>query len=210
MGVAEQWDRIARWCAEHTPITARSLRPGLGTEQIDAAEHDSGLTWPQELRELFTVQNGAVRVDEATGRYPGSVVPMQVLLSADDALERRAGMLEVWRELIRADPDMFDQDPFEAGDRQPAGTSAWMFLPSFMPFSDRDGYLYFVDTRPGPRHGCVTEYAHADTDSRGPKWDSITAMLTEHADALETDGTVGHFRPSVTDGTLDWKIVRAQ
>jgi cell wall assembly regulator SMI1 len=210
MGVAEQWDRITRWCDERAPVTIRSLRPGLKTEEVLAAEHLSGLAWPQDLRELFAVQNGAQYVDEVTGRYPGSILPMQVLLSVDDALERRTQLLEVWTELIQSDPDMFGADSFDVGERQPAGSTAWMFLPSFMPFSGLDGYVYFVDTRPGPQHGCVTEYAHSDTDSRGPKWDSVTTMLAAHADALESGVTVGNFRPAAVDGALSWEIVSAR
>ncbi|MFM1728796.1 hypothetical protein ABI214_25315 [Prescottella soli] len=177
-------------------------------DEVLSAEHTSGLSWSKDLRELFTVQNGALPVDEATGRYPGSILPMQVMLSIDDALDRRKQLVEVWTELIRSDPDMFGADAFEVGARQLAASTAGMFLPSFMPFSELDGYLYFVDTRTGPRHGCVTEYAHADTDSFGPKWDNVTAMLAEHADALESGSVVGSFRPVVVDGVLGWEIVR--
>jgi len=131
-------------------------------------------------------------------------------MSVADALARRTQPLEVLTELLQSDPDLFGAEPFDVDQPGPAASTAWMFLPSFMPFSGLDGYVYFVDTRPGPQHGCVTEYAHSDTDSHGPKWDSVTTMLAAHADALESGIPVGNFRPAAVDGALSWEINSAR
>jgi cell wall assembly regulator SMI1 len=205
MSVTAEWTRIIRWCSEHAPVTARAIEPGASADDI-AAEAVMGVTWTDDLREWFALQNGAQVRDESTGVFFGSVIPSHVLLSLEQVVERRNDLLDMWRQMILSDPDFTGSDPFEYGEAELAGTTARMFLPSFVPFTSQDGYLYFVDTRSGPRHGCVTEYAHSETDTRGPKWDGVDAMLAAHAESLESDTPLGNFRPVVVDGALQWKI----
>jgi hypothetical protein len=45
-----------------------------------------------------------------------------------------------------------------------------------------------VDLRPGPWHGCVSEWDHEQGFLDVPSWRGITAMLTDIADALESGG----------------------
>ncbi|UNN02015.1 SMI1/KNR4 family protein [Rhodococcus opacus] len=206
MTVSAEWARIIRWCSRHAPVTARGIEPGASPDEIAAAETATGVTWPDDLREWYALQNGARFQDERTGIFPGSVFPLHVLLSLDQVLERRDDLLSLWRQMILSDPDFTGSDPFEIPESEPAGTTAWMFLPSFVPFTSQSGFLYFVDTRPGPRHGCVTEYAHADVDSRGPKWSGIATMLATHADSLESGTPLANFRPVVVDGALKWEV----
>ncbi|MDJ0362433.1 hypothetical protein [Rhodococcus sp. H29-C3] len=78
-------------------------------------------------------------------------------------------------------------------------------LSEFVPFAGIDGNLLFVDTRPGPSHGCVTDFDEAGADDGGPQWVSISAMLTDLADALESGHPfAGAWTPSVVDGQLKW------
>ncbi|RRQ29699.1 hypothetical protein DK926_02205 [Rhodococcus sp. Eu-32] len=119
-------------------------------------------------------------------------------------------MLTVTQELLASDPTVSAEQGakyIRGYERQDAGTIANWFLSPFIPFTSRDGYMYFVDTRPGPKSGCVTDYAHADTDSRGPVWLSLAAMLESHADALEAGTPIRNFRPTATDGVLRWGLV---
>jgi hypothetical protein len=65
----------------------------------------------------------------------------------------------------------------------------------------------FVDTRHGESHGCVTAYDKVDADNSGPRWPSVTAMLTDIAEALHTASPIGYWQPEVEDGRLDWRII---
>ena len=92
---------------------------------------------------------------------------------------------------------------------QPAGTPAYSFIEEYIPFAGLDGYFWFVDTRPGPMHGCVTEYSRDSSDEDGPKWVSISAMLTDLADSLAGETVFDRmWLSSVTDGEIDWRIRR--
>ena len=88
-----------------------------------------------------------------------------------------------------------------------AGVGAgWTFRPEFVPFAGIDGYWLVVDTRPGNLHGCITKFDKYEGDE-GPQWNSISAMLTDLADSLETGRRFARWwRPRVTDGELSWEF----
>ncbi|AOW93302.1 hypothetical protein BFN03_13330 [Rhodococcus sp. WMMA185] len=65
-----------------------------------------------------------------------------------------------------------------------------------------------VDTRPGPLHGCVTEFEKVDADDRGPRCVSISAMLADLAGSLETGVEFDEWIPVVFDDRLEWKPAR--
>lgn len=91
---------------------------------------------------------------------------------------------------------------------QPAGEIAGQFLPAFVPFAeDMSGTELFVDTRPGPRSGCVGAWLREDGDSEGPRWSSVAVMLAEVADGLESGQPIGYWRPLVDAGRLFWDVV---
>ncbi|MGW6379275.1 hypothetical protein ACWFRB_24730 [Rhodococcus sp. NPDC055112] len=109
MSVTEHWSRITEWCAEHAPLTAQSIAGPASRAEIDSAQAATGAEWPDELRDLYLVQNGA-RTHTDSGQFLGSVLPDKFMLSLEDALERRSLMLEVWEELVAADPDFYEPD----------------------------------------------------------------------------------------------------
>ncbi|SEK37677.1 SMI1/KNR4 family protein [Rhodococcus maanshanensis] len=203
MSITEHWSRITEWCVENAPLTAQSIAGPAGRAEIDSAQAATGAEWPDELRELFLVQNGA-RTHTDSGQFLGSVLPDKFMLSLEDALERRSLMLEVWEDLVAADPDFYEPDAIARCEAQEAGTTAYMYLPSFVVFASLDDYHYFVDTRAGSRRGCVTEYAHEAVDERGPRWDSISDLLAELASSLEQGTPFESWEPGVVDGALRW------
>jgi hypothetical protein len=96
--------------------------------------------------------------------------------------------------------DLFDPRIREG---EPAGTGA----NSFIPFATNgSGCVMFVDSRPGPRSGCVTEFQREDADYDGPRWDSVAAMLEAIATGLEQDTPIDEAQPVVADGLLDWDL----
>ncbi|WP_238840805.1 SMI1/KNR4 family protein [Prescottella equi] len=187
--VSEQWGRIDRWLRANLPDVAFV---GAASADIEAAARATGVEWPSELVELFGLVNGF-----AADHYV-SVLPQHELFDVQRVVDERAMELEVWSEF---DEEMGAPDlESEAGD--PAGT----YHPAFVPFAGADGYLLVVDTRPGPLHGCITEFEKVDTDDAGPRWVSLSAMLTDLAGSLETGGKFGQgWFPSVVDGRLEWE-----
>ncbi|MDV6260010.1 SMI1/KNR4 family protein [Rhodococcoides yunnanense] len=184
--VGQQWSRIAQWLNSH-----QTNQPAAGAE-LDAiadAEARSGVTWPTELCELFRHVNG-IPVDSW---FP--LFPSHILFDLEQVIDEREVELEVWSQL---------SDEAEQGDSN-AGDSAGTWLPEFIPFAGLDGNFLFVDSRPGPLHGCVSEFEKVGADDRGPQWISLSAMLADLADALDTSGTFAEvWRPSIVNSQLEW------
>lgn len=138
----------------------------------------------------------------------GRVLPFYLPLPLAAVIEHWAIWQRIWADIAASSPhaaDWYDTAWLEA---EPAGTAAMMFLPSFVPIAeDLGGNDLFVDTRQGPRRGCVTEFAKGDADTWRPAWPSVTAMLAELASALEQGRAVGGFRPRVEGAHLAWEVV---
>lgn len=187
--VTEQWERIARWLL--TNLDSPSIA-GADAAEIDSAQQATGVSWPAELTTLFEHLNGFPLAAHV------ALLPMHEMFSLDRAVEERAMELDIWGEF---DEEMGAPDPDAA-----AGDTAGTYIPAFVPFAGADGYLLVVDARPGPLHGCVTEFEKVDTDSAGPRWVSISAMLTDLADSLETGAEFDMgWTPVVVDGRLEWR-----
>ncbi|MGY0503215.1 SMI1/KNR4 family protein [Nocardia sp. FBN12] len=188
--VAEQFGEIEKWLRGNLATVAIG---GATEEQIRATAVATGRSWPAELVQLYTLING----------FPAEqwvrLLPGDELFDLDRVLSERQLELEVWGPM--AEEMGFEVDPDgQAGD--PAGT----YLPEFIPFAGADGYLLFVDTRPGELYGCVTRFEKVDADDAGPLWVSISAMLTDLATSLRTGSEFdGYSRPTVVDGQLDWR-----
>ncbi|WP_280764106.1 SMI1/KNR4 family protein [Prescottella agglutinans] len=197
--VLRQWQRIAsayaaRGGAEGLP---RFFAPGASVREIDAAESQTGVRWPQELKDLYAIQNGF-----APGMWL-QLLPEHDLLSLSD-------LVQLHREAPNdyESADIPESQPSEADRRGDAGTAGGTHLPDFVIFAYRDGRELFCDTRAGELTGCITEYAREDTDSRGPIWASISAMLTDTADAIETGKPFDNrWIPHVSENGLAWRLI---
>ena len=191
--VTEQWERIEHWLRTHLSSVVIA---GAPAEAISRAVDATGVVWPDELTALFGHINGF----PIEAWVP--LFPVHELFGLDRVIDERRLELEVWGELDE-----------EAGAEPSAGSAAGKvvetFLSEFVPFAGRDGNLLFVDTRPGPLHGCVTEFDKVGADDGGPRWASVSALLTEVADSLY-DGTAfdRSWTPTVIDGRLEWQYRR--
>ena len=107
MSVANEWSRIEAWCRTHAPVTAAAFQPGLGDAVIEEFEASTGVTWPQELRDLYRVHNGSLTHDDRTGLFLGSVLPDKFFYPIDVATEVRLTLLETWDEMIYENPDLY-------------------------------------------------------------------------------------------------------
>lgn len=187
--VAEQWGRVSRWLGDNLESVSIA---GATEDQVADAMRATGGLWPEELTTFFRLVNGFPRENWV------SIFPSHELFDLNRAVSERQLELDIWGE-IDAEMGAEPQTDTSAGDY--VGT----YLPYFLPFAGADGYLLFVDARPGPLHGCVTEFEKVDADGEGPKWPSLSAMLTNLADSLETGKAFDGRTPTVVDGELRWE-----
>lgn len=184
--VSEQWSRISAWLSTNgctAPIE------GAGREAIDDAEARSGVTWPAELRELFGNVNGV-----PSDRW-FSFFPAHHLFDLGQVVDEHETQLRVWGQ--------FGDGPGRGESR--AGDPAGTWLPGFLPFAGLDGNFLIVDCRPGSLHGCVSEFDRDGADA-GPRWVSLSAMLTDLADVLADGGKfAGVWTPKIVAGQLEWE-----
>lgn len=186
--ITEQWRRIERWLAEE--LDAAAL-PGASRPEIAAAESASGIEWPSELCELFELMNSF-----AFDKWV-PLLPMDELLSLDRVVNERQIELEVWS--VEDYPDALE------GSGPDAGSAACTYLPDFVPFAGMDGNLLILDMRPGSMQGCVSRFDREGPDQRGPRWSSLSAMLTDLADSLcHGNGFDGGWFRSVHNRKLEW------
>ncbi len=212
MSVEESWERIVAWCRAHAPATAAVIRPPAEAGRIAETERATGGRWPVDLRDWYRLADGTERTPADCLLPFYNPLPVEIVAAEWASWQRdqaritaaaRSATAGTMAAALGGRPeDPYDVDRHE---REPAGTAAGMFLPSFVPIAeDQSGSYLFVDTRPGPLHGCVTEFVKGNADSDGPRWPSVTAMLTEVADALDRDLTVGGWRPVVDNASLTW------
>ena len=183
--VREGWHDVESWLTVNTDYAAGSRVP---TKELTGTDK-----WPDELVEFLELYSGA----------PYRLLPLNALLTVEQIHGARRSMSKVWAGLAAEDPEMVDA----SASAQPAGTPAYAFIQEYIPFAGLDGYFWFVGTRPGPMHGCVAEYSRESNDEAGPKWVSISAMLTDLAESLRGQTVFDRmWLPSVADGELDWQI----
>ncbi|MFD3705227.1 SMI1/KNR4 family protein [Nocardia sp. NPDC058658] len=186
--LTDAWSRIRRIIEQRCD---RSVWPmlaagGVGWAAIEDAEQRSGVIWPTELREWFTLH----------GAGTGELLPGMWLLGLGEMLEIHTMQCEIWADI---DPDPTDPAP--------AGTEAGRFLPQFIPIAERDGTMLICDTRPGRYRGCVTEFGKDTADMSAPGWESLSALITDLGDSLE-HGTpfAVHYTPSLDSDGISWEF----
>ncbi|MDV6259974.1 SMI1/KNR4 family protein [Rhodococcoides yunnanense] len=191
--VKEQWARITDWLHERFPENSIS---GAESESIEQAISATGQKWPAELVEFFELVNG-----DTSGPAFVAILPRFQFLGLDHVVGERARMIEIWA-------DVWSSRGLEVPPS--AGENAFTFAPAFVPFAGMDGNFLFVDTRPGGLYGCVSEFDKSGSDERGPRWLSISAMLTDLADSLTQNNEFDEgWMWSTEGGALQWDWSRA-
>lgn len=202
MSVSDAWADLMSTLRHKAPQTAASILPPPSAEVVRSMEASTGLDWPDDLVEFFSLHGG----QPDGGPFRGQVLPTQDLFGVDRAMTDRAMMIEVWRGLVDGDSDYYvggyDALPTEHPN---AGDVAVAFLPQYVPISGMDGYFYFCDVRPGPQHGCILNYFQDGADEGEPTWDSITAMLAGLRVSIENGTAVDGWEPRIVDGLVEWQ-----
>ncbi|MBB4941264.1 cell wall assembly regulator SMI1 [Streptosporangium album] len=182
--VGRQWARIERWLKANDPASYRTLGPPARARTIAVAESQMGLRFPDDLRASLLRHNGAAA---ERGSRPFGFLGTTGM----NVREIR----DTWRTLCGID------DTDEGGDPRVEWWDGRM-----IPFgSDGSGNHLVVDS---------VRRDVGDTDNEGQM--SFTpggvpvrshyALLKATADAMETGGSVGYWRPVVTEGAFDWEV----
>ncbi|PRX99013.1 SMI1/KNR4 family protein SUKH-1 [Allonocardiopsis opalescens] len=135
-----------------------------------------------------------------TGHVGGRLIPPGYAPhDIDGVVDTRESLLETWMEGV-------PEDDIAALLAQPAGTPVAGWLPVWLPVAgDGGGGELFVDLRSGPLNGCVMRWDKVETAEFDPLWPSVSAMLSDIADALERGVEIDGVRAVVVeDRTLDW------
>ena len=134
-------------------------------------------------------------VDRSVVLIPQLFVPLGV----DD-------IVATWRSLTGMSTET---DELARCGAEPAGTKSFVYLAAWIPFaSDFGGNHLFIDTRPGPRSGCISEWNRDEGSLRPPLWASLDVLVEQVATSLRKKrwrGADGEdFVPRVQDGRLHW------
>ncbi|WP_156056374.1 SMI1/KNR4 family protein [Streptosporangium roseum] len=183
--VNRQWARIERWLKANAPASRRTLRGPARARTIAVAEAQMGLRFPNDLRASLLRHNGAAAVG---GTWPFGFLSNGFL-----------GVREIrdtWRGLCEVDGESEGSDP---------RTEWWDGR--MIPFgSDGSGNHLVVDS-------VMRDVGKTDHEGQmsftpgGVPIRSHYALLKAVADAMETGGAVGHWKPGVTEGEFDWDVV---
>lgn len=203
MSVTGQWRSLLGVLHEFAPVTAASFQPGASAQSIDRAEAATGCTWPAELKEWFTVQNG--QVDPADD-CAGELLAHQTFFSLETMLEERRSLQDTNQVIIDCGPDFFESGSAGVVEQNPfAGVTTELFLPSYVPISGEDGLDNYCDTRSGLQSGCIGFWTIGGTPGSPPLWGSISDMLAA-IESYISDGPPEGWKLVVEDGAMHWEV----
>ena len=179
--VLQAWIAIEGWLGRFMPAGAGALAPGADPAAIAQAEKDLGLTFPPDVTESLLRHDGEIA-------YAGFFPSHSSLLSVAQIVSTRQLLVEVAKE----GEDLGRDDSDE-----------WWWHESWLPVTDLDGCLDFVDLRPGPGYGRLGWRPLDGNADFSEGWTSLGAYLSAIATALTTGGGVDQVFPYLTaDGEL--------
>lgn len=182
--------------AEVAPLTRAAIRPPAQT--TDRLRSVLGPELTDELEEWFGLHDGAGY--ESLAR----VLPINFLVSLDEAIELTSMTREIWAE--------FDDDREQAvaAEQSAAGTVARTWLSQYIYIgNDTMGGGLFVDIRPGARQGCVRNWDDTEADDdygQGPIAASLAGLITAVSANVRSGVPIPQmpYRAVIQDGKLDW------
>ncbi|MER6507898.1 SMI1/KNR4 family protein [Nonomuraea sp. NPDC001636] len=182
--VNRQWRRIETWLKANAPKSYRTLGGPGRARTIAVAEAQTGLSFPDDLRASLLRHNGSAGT-EATW-------PFGFLGNVNATIRQ---IRDEWRTLCKIDATDDSDDP----------RTEWWDGRMIPVGSDGTGNNLVIDSV----RRDVGETDHEGDMSFTPggiRIRSYHALLKATADALETGGTVGYWKPEAVAGELQWHI----
>ncbi|MFF5204802.1 SMI1/KNR4 family protein [Streptosporangium sp. NPDC000396] len=181
--VNRQWARIERWLRTNAPASYRTLAKPARARTIAIAEAQMGLMFPDALRASLLRHNGAVSA--------GRTWPFGFLGQENMGVRE---IRDTWRTMCGIDAEDVSDPRSEWWDGR------------MIPFaSDGSGNNLVIDSVRRDvgetDHEGQMNFEFGEAPIR-----SYYALLKGTADALETGGLVGHWKPQVVEGELDWDV----
>ncbi|NUP02659.1 MAG: hypothetical protein HOW71_33880 [Nonomuraea sp.] len=182
--VNRQWARIERWLKANAPRTYRTLgRPGRSTT-IAVAEAQMGIRFPDDLRASLLRHNGAFSTPGTMG--------FGFLGNASMSVRQ---IRDAWRGLCEID----GVDMVESGGPR----TEWWDGRMIPVGADGVGDHLVIDSV--RRDVGETDHeGNMSFDPGGIRIRSFHALLKATADAMETGGDIGYWRPRAVAGELGW------
>lgn len=197
--VTDQWAYLRDAIVAGSPDAwAQLVRPPAGPQAEVDAEQRTGVEWPAELREWFSMHDGG---------GPVELLPGMTLLGLDQMLDIHAMQCEIWADLAAEDPDLGNGGTADTYAQAPASSETGQFIPQFIPIAERDGTMLICDTRHGPLQGCVTEFGKDTADNYRPTWSSLSAMLADLTNSIAAGAPFNaQYEPKLDHTGLHWTL----
>ncbi len=202
MTLTDAWLRYMQVLHQIAPITAGAVRsPRLLSEREDAERATA--PWTAEIREFFSLHDGQKR---PTGGevFVGSALPDFDLLCLDEVVAKH--------EYCRAPEHLHDtedlgNDWVTIARQQSAGEIAHVFLSEYIPFAENgSGELLCVDTRGGPRQGCIRYFGWEGADESEPWSQSLANYVDSVRISVESGIEHSGMLPTIEGGILSWDV----
>ncbi|MEV0381101.1 SMI1/KNR4 family protein [Nonomuraea sp. NPDC050643] len=187
--VNRQWRRIETWLRANAPASHRTLGRPATPAAVAAAEAQMGMRFPDDLKASLLRHDGSTGSDDAWAFGPLGNESLSV-----EEIRR------TWRMLC----DIDDEDITDGHSTDPR--AEW-WDGRMIPFgSDGVGDHLVIDSVRRDVGGTDHEGSMSFTPG-GIRIRSYHALLKATADALENDGTIGHWKPTAAGGAVVWDVV---
>jgi cell wall assembly regulator SMI1 len=188
-GVEESWERFTRWLAREAPQSHGCLNPPADLSDIAEAESGARILFPEDLKTVLLINNGAAHFIEGVFRPEAGFLPGgHRLLSAAEIVEQRKMLNGI---LANTDQEMV----------------GWWWHPEWLPFAVHVAAdALAIDLRDGPDRGAIGEFMHESNTNFdwGP---SLAAVIDTVAVSVETGTNFKYFHPQVVHGCLNWDVI---
>ncbi|WP_326828454.1 SMI1/KNR4 family protein [Streptosporangium sp. NBC_01810] len=189
--VNRQWRRIERWLAANAPESLRTLGRPARARTIAVAEAQMGLRFPDDLRASLLRHDGARLVDDTW--------PFGFIGNRNQGVR---GIRDTWRRLCGTDGE-------DIGVEVGIDSRAEWWDGRMIPFGANGSGDHLVIDSVARDVGRTDHEGRMSFTPGGIRIRSYYGLLKATANALETGGSVGHWKPKVTGGELDWDVVQS-
>ncbi|GAA0854734.1 SMI1/KNR4 family protein [Streptosporangium amethystogenes subsp. fukuiense] len=189
--VNRQWRRIERWLAANAPESLRTLGRPARARTIAVAEAQMGLRFPDDLRASLLRHDGA--------RVVGDIWPFGFIGNRNQGVRE---IRDTWRRFCGMDGE-------DIGAEAGVDARAERWDGRMIPFGANGGGDHLVIDSVARDVGRTDHEGRMSFTPGGIRIRSYYGLLKATADALETGGSVGYWKPKVTGGELAWDVVRS-